>query len=92
MFGDEPYGNYNRILLSPVLAGEQTVGEIILNPLSWYEEHGITLHKGRKVVRVDRVPGIARELMAQTGEWFRADLARQISQRLAKAAGGKVMA
>lgn len=55
VFGAEPHPNYNRILLSPVLAGEQTIDEIILNPLSWYEENGITLHKGKKVVRVDRV-------------------------------------
>ena len=38
VFGAEPHPNYNRILLSPVLAGEQTLDEIILNPLSWYEE------------------------------------------------------
>ena len=38
VFGAEPHPNYNRILLSPVLAGEQTIDEIILNPLSWYEE------------------------------------------------------
>ncbi len=55
VFGAEPHPNYNRILLSPVLAGEQTVDEIILNPLSWYAENGITLHTGKKVVRVDRV-------------------------------------
>ncbi|MBT9597414.1 MAG: NAD(P)/FAD-dependent oxidoreductase, partial [Vitreoscilla sp.] len=55
VFGAEPHPNYNRILLSPVLAGEQTVDEIILNPLSWYEEHGITLHLGKKVAKVDRV-------------------------------------
>jgi nitrite reductase (NADH) large subunit len=54
VFGAEPHPNYNRILLSPVLAGEQTIDEIILNPLSWYAEHGITLHLGRKVVQVDR--------------------------------------
>jgi len=54
VFGAEPHPNYNRILLSPVLAGEQTIDEIILNPLSWYAEHGITLHLGRKVVKVDR--------------------------------------
>ena len=42
VFGAEPHPNYNRILLSPVLAGEQTVDEIILNPLDWYAEHGIT--------------------------------------------------
>jgi len=54
VFGAEPHPNYNRILLSPVLAGEQTLDEIVLNPLSWYEEHGITLHLGKKVVDIDR--------------------------------------
>ena len=55
VFGAEPHPNYNRILLSPVLAGEQTLDEIVLNPLSWYDEHGITLHLGKKVVQIDRV-------------------------------------
>jgi len=55
VFGAEPHPNYNRILLSPVLAGEQTLDEIILNPLSWYEEHGITLHLGKRVTEIDRV-------------------------------------
>jgi nitrite reductase (NADH) large subunit len=55
VFGAEPHPNYNRILLSPVLAGEQTLDEIVLNPLSWYEQHGIRLHLGKKVVRIDRV-------------------------------------
>ena len=54
VFGAEPHPNYNRILLSPVLAGEQTVDEIILNPLAWYAEHGITLHLNKKVVGIDR--------------------------------------
>ena len=43
VFGAEPHPNYNRILLSPVLAGEQTIDEIILNPLSWYADNGIRL-------------------------------------------------
>jgi nitrite reductase (NADH) large subunit len=51
VFGAEPHPNYNRILLSPVLAGEQTLDEIVLNPLAWYAEHGITLHTGKKVTR-----------------------------------------
>ena len=55
VFGAEPHPNYNRILLSPVLAGEQTVDEIILNPLAWYAEHGITLHTSCKVTQIDRV-------------------------------------
>jgi len=55
VFGAEPHPNYNRILLSPVLAGEQTLDEIILNPLDWYAEHGIRLHLGKKVTQIDRV-------------------------------------
>ena len=54
VFGAEPHPNYNRILLSPVLAGEQTLEQIILNPLSWYEDNGIRLHAGRRVVEVNR--------------------------------------
>ncbi len=53
VFGAEPHPNYNRILLSPVLAGEQTLDEIVLNPLGWYAEHGITLHVGKTVVGVE---------------------------------------
>ncbi|MBV9081185.1 MAG: NAD(P)/FAD-dependent oxidoreductase [Acidobacteriaceae bacterium] len=46
MFGDEPYGNYNRILLSNVLNGSQQEEEIFLNPIEWYRENNITLHVG----------------------------------------------
>ena len=55
VFGAEPHPNYNRILLSPVLAGEQTIDEIILNPWDWYKDNHITLHAGWKVTEVDRV-------------------------------------
>lgn len=54
VFGAEPHPNYNRILLSPVLAGEQTFEEIVLNDLNWYAENDIKLLLGRKVVRIDR--------------------------------------
>jgi len=54
MFGDEPYGNYNRILLSNVLNGTQDPKEIFLNPLAWYDENNVTLHAGKKVTRIDR--------------------------------------
>ena len=54
VFGAEPHPNYNRILLSPVLAGEQTMDEIVLNAWDWYSEHHITLHAGWKVTEVDR--------------------------------------
>lgn len=54
MFGGEPYGNYNRILLSGVLAGSEDAKEIFLNPLGWYRENGITLHAGVHVTEIDR--------------------------------------
>jgi nitrite reductase (NADH) large subunit len=60
VFGAEPHPNYNRILLSPVLAGEQTLDEIVLNPLSWYEENGIDLQLGKKVIDIDRRNRVVR--------------------------------
>ena len=54
VFGAEPHGNYNRILLSPVLSGEKRIEEIMLHPREWYAEHGVTLHAGDEVVAVDR--------------------------------------
>ena len=60
VFGAEPHPNYNRILLSPVLAGEQTIDEIVLNGWDWYADHGITLHAGRKVTEVDRIGRLVR--------------------------------
>ncbi|MCE1244325.1 nitrite reductase large subunit NirB [Oryzomicrobium sp.] len=54
VFGAEPHPNYNRILLSPVLAGEMKLDEIVLNDLAWYADNGIALHVNKKVVRIDR--------------------------------------
>jgi len=54
VFGAEPHGNYNRVLLSPLLAGDKQVEDIMLHPRAWYAEHGITLHAGDPVVRIDR--------------------------------------
>ncbi|MET8154879.1 nitrite reductase large subunit NirB [Sphaerisporangium sp. NPDC005289] len=64
MFGDEPYGNYNRIMLSNVLAGTDDETEIFLNGLAWYEANGITLHAGTRVRRIDR---FARKVYADDG-------------------------
>lgn len=54
VFGDEPYPNYNRIMLSPVLANEQTIDDIILNTREWYAEHNITLHTNARINKIDR--------------------------------------
>jgi nitrite reductase (NADH) large subunit len=71
IFGAEPHLNYNRILLSPVLAGEQTLDEIVLNSQSWYDEHHITLHKGKKVTHVDRQRRIVHAEDGTTAEYDR---------------------
>jgi nitrite reductase (NADH) large subunit len=60
MFGDEPTGNYNRILLSGILAGSHEVEDTFINPLEWYEANGITLHAGVRVVGVDREAKLVR--------------------------------
>ena len=54
VFGAEPHPNYNRILLSPVLSGEQTLDQIVLNDRAWYAANGIRLHLGSEVVKIDR--------------------------------------
>jgi nitrite reductase (NADH) large subunit len=64
VFGAEPYANYNRILLSPVLAGEQTIQDIMLNDVDWYAENNITLHLGKKITRIDRA---RRMVVAEDG-------------------------
>ncbi|AEI79696.1 nitrite reductase [NAD(P)H] [Cupriavidus necator N-1] len=60
VFGAEPHGNYNRILLSPVLAGEKSVADIMLNTREWYTERGIELLAGDPVVAIDRPRRIVR--------------------------------
>ncbi len=64
VFGAEPHANYNRILLSPVLAGEMTLKEIMLNDLDWYAANNITLHLNKKIVKIDRV---AKKVIAADG-------------------------
>ena len=60
VFGAEPRGNYNRILLSPVLAGERQADDIMLHRPSWYTRRGITLHSGDPIVEIDRKRRIVR--------------------------------
>jgi nitrite reductase (NADH) large subunit len=64
VFGAEPHPNYNRILLSSVLAGEKTVDGIVINPYTWYEEQGITLVAGDPVTAINRT---ARTVTSASG-------------------------
>lgn len=64
VIGEENLGNYNRIMLSPVLAGETSVDQIILNGDDWYARNGVTFHKGEKAVHINRV---RREIHTASG-------------------------
>ncbi|WP_420991665.1 NAD(P)/FAD-dependent oxidoreductase [Cupriavidus sp. 30B13] len=70
VFGAEPHGNYNRILLSPVLAGEKTIADIMLNTREWYAQNGIELLAGDPVVAIDRPRRLVR---SQAGREVRYD-------------------
>jgi len=64
VFGAEPHGNYNRIMLSPVLAGDKNLDDIIINNLQWYTDNDIQLHIGKTVTQIDRVN---RQVIASDG-------------------------
>jgi nitrite reductase (NADH) large subunit len=64
VFGDEPHGNYNRIMLSPVLAGEADEADIVLNSHDWYAERSVELRAG---VRVERIDTAAKVVHAADG-------------------------
>ncbi|NOZ65034.1 MAG: NAD(P)/FAD-dependent oxidoreductase, partial [Alphaproteobacteria bacterium] len=54
VFGAEPHVNYNRIMLSPVLAGEQKFDDIVINDQAWYDDNDITLFSGEKIIAINR--------------------------------------
>ena len=64
IFNAEPRVNYDRIMLSPVLSGEKTYEDIIIHGDDWYEAHGVTLHRGAKVAKIDRE---AKTVTAENG-------------------------
>jgi len=64
IFGAEPRVNYNRIMLSPLLAGEKSFAEIVINDEAWYSDNGITLVAGDPVDSINR---IAQTVTARSG-------------------------
>ncbi len=71
VFGDEPHPNYNRIMLSPVLANEQTIDDIILNTREWYAENSITLHTNARINKIDRAKCTVTAEDGETAEYDR---------------------
>jgi nitrite reductase (NADH) large subunit len=60
ILGAEPRVNYDRIMLSPVLAGEKTFADIVINDEAWYADNGIVLHAGHRVEAVDPAAKVVR--------------------------------
>ncbi len=69
VFGAEPHGNYNRIQLSPVLAGEKNIADIITHPREWYAQNGITLHTNDPVVTIDRQARTVKSLSGRVAAY-----------------------
>lgn len=65
LFNAEPRGNYNRIMLSPVLAGDKTYAEIVTHSAEWYEQNGVTCRFGEKITAIDRA---AKTVTADNGD------------------------
>ncbi|PCH66985.1 MAG: nitrite reductase large subunit, partial [Rhodobacteraceae bacterium] len=65
LFGAEPRGNYNRIMLSPVLSGDKTFEEIVTHDADWYAANGITCRFGETITRIDRK---AKKVISAAGE------------------------
>ena len=92
VFGAEPHPNYNRIMLSPVLAGEKTIDDIVLNSRDWYAGHGIELVSGDPVVAIDRVKREVRTAAGVTRTYDRLVLAAQVPVHAAPDRGGEPVA
>ncbi|HEX7946421.1 MAG TPA: nitrite reductase large subunit NirB [Phenylobacterium sp.] len=60
IFGAEPRVNYDRIMLSPVLAGEKSFADIVINDEAWYRDNGIELHAGVAIDAIDRAERVVR--------------------------------
>lgn len=67
VFGNEPFGNYNRIMLSPLLAGEKTLEDIMIFDRAWYKKNDIKLYAGRRK-EVDKIDRIHKQVITKDGE------------------------
>jgi nitrite reductase (NADH) large subunit len=66
IFGEEPHANYDRTLLSSILANERDIDSIVLNDIEWYQEHGIRTRLGIRVEEIDR---LNRAVRSSDGDW-----------------------
>lgn len=69
IFNAEPRVNYDRIMLSPVLSGEKTYDDIVIHDDEWYAERGITLHKGKPVIDINRTTRMVKAVDGTTAKY-----------------------
>jgi nitrite reductase (NADH) large subunit len=70
VFGAEALPGYNRVMLSPLLAGEKTFTDIVTHPYSWYQARGVSLNAGSRIIRIDRD---RRLVVSEEGEHYHYD-------------------
>ncbi len=70
VFNKEPIGGYNRIMLSPVLAGEKTIPDIVTHDFNWFKENAIHLHSSTSIVSIDQS---AQEVVTDLGATYQYD-------------------
>lgn len=87
VFGSEPYPNYNRIMLSKVLQGNSSMDEIVIHPLSWYQEKGIKLYTDTLVTTIDTKQKLIETNKGVTMQYDRLILATGSSAFIPKLSG-----
>lgn len=71
VIGEEPWGNYNRIMLSPVLSGEKTIEDIMLHPHAWYSDKGIKFIADDPAIKIDRTRKTVHTKKGETVDYDR---------------------
>lgn len=71
VIGEEPWGNYNRIMLSPVLSGEKTIDDIMLHPHAWYSDKGIKFIADDPAIKIDRTRKVVHTQKGESVDYDR---------------------
>ncbi|MCE1271918.1 MAG: nitrite reductase small subunit NirD [Acinetobacter sp.] len=71
VIGEEPWGNYNRIMLSPVLSGEKTIEDIMLHPHAWYSDKGIKFIADDPAIKIDRTRKVVHTQKGESVDYDR---------------------
>ena len=90
IYGEEPHVNYNRIMLSYILSQEKTFEDTIINHQSWYEQNNITLHKGDKIVSINKKDKTIKSESGKTQSYDKLLIATGSTAFIPKTAGSEL--